>query len=593
MLVDGMRFAGNRYSTQTNNVESIQVLKGPSSILYGRGAVGGSINLIRKKPQATPVYDFMYRDGRFNSHQVAGGATGPIDSRNHFLYRLDVAFDHSDGWRDAGADRFNLSPSLTWNIAENARLTVREVFNRDRFDGDGGVPLNITTLPNYRSDLRFSLPQDRVLVKDSQTQALFSANLSSRWEFRNNFKVQRTSDRYFVTEGVYGDPANNEVFREPLDFHHTRTPVQNQAEMVGFLDGFGRHNLLFGYEYFNDSYRTDVTAGDDPDCICGYWWLTIEPMNISTLAENNPPLDVNTIGRQTWVDDRVHGVYWQDQIDVLPQLKLNVGGRFDDYTRRVDRQYLVDPLNQFPDGLFQLQAIDQRAYTYRAGAVYEPRYDHQIYFGTASSYTPVRSIAPNGSQLDPSTARNYEVGYRWQGFDGRINTSAAFYYITRNNVGVPATVTTILQVGEQQAKGFDLDINTVLPWRSHLLINYGYNHTRYADADDIGLTGLRPRFVPNHTANAWLRKDFASGLNASLGLRYVGSQFVNNGNTTLLGGYTVASGAIGFRRERWEWSLNAENLFNRQRYFLPGHFSNNVFPGQPINVFTTIRFRTR
>jgi iron complex outermembrane receptor protein len=357
----------------------------------------------------------MYRGGRFNSHQVAGGATGLIDSRSHFLYRLDASFDHSDGWRHAGADRFNVSPSLTWNITESARLTVREVFNRDSFDGDGGVPFNITNLPSYRSDLRFSLPQDRVLVKDSQTQALFSANLSSIWELRNSFMVQHTSDRYFVTEGVYGDPDNNLVFREPLDFHHTRTPVQNQTEVLGFLNGFGRHNLLFGYEYYDDSYRTDVTAGDDPDCTCGYWWITIAPMDITTLEETNPPLDIDTIARQTFVDDRVHSVYWQDQIDVLPRLKLNVGGRFDDYSRRVDRMYLLDPLDMFQDGRFELLALDQSAYTYRAGVVYAPRYDHQLYFGTASSYTPVREIPTNGQPLDPSTARNYEVGYRWQG----------------------------------------------------------------------------------------------------------------------------------------------------------------------------------
>jgi iron complex outermembrane receptor protein len=595
LLVDGMRFAGNRYSTQTNNVESIQVLKGPSSILYGRGAVGGAINIIRKKPQPSPAYDFTYRGGRFNSHQVAGGATGPIDSRNHVLYRLDASFDHSNGWRHAGTDRVNVSPSLTWNIAESARLTIREVFNRDRFDGDGGVPLNITTLPSYRPDLRFSLPQDRVLVQDSQTQALFNVNLSSNWELRENFMVQRTSDRYFVTEGVYGDPANNLVYREPLDFHHTRTPIQNQAELVGSLNlnGLGRHNLLFGYEYFDDDYRTDVTAGDDPDCTCGYWWLTIEPIDITTLVENNPPLDISTIARQTFVTDRIHSLYWQDQIDILPQLKLNVGGRFDDYSQRVDRLYLLDPFDMFPDGRYRLRTLDQSAYTYRAGFVYAPRYDHQLYFGTASSYTPVRDVPANGAPLDPSTARNYEVGYRWQGWDGRVNTSVAFYYTMRNNIGVAQNATTVLQVGEQRSKGIDLDVNTDVGGRTHLIFNYGYNHSRYADADDVGLTGLQPRFAPNHTANAWLRKDWRWGVNTSLGARYVGHQFVTDDNSTTLGGYTVLSGAVGLHRDQWEWSLNAENLFNRERYFLPGHYSNLVFPGPPINVFTTIRLRFR
>jgi len=587
VLVDGMRFQGNRYATQTNNLQSIEVLKGPSSILYGRGAVGGAINLIRKKPEPTPAYEFQYRGGRFNTHQVAGGATGPVTANGGLLYRLGASYEHADGWRDAGADRLNLTPSLTWNIAEGVRLTIHQTFNRDRFDGDGGVPLNITGLPSYEPGLRFSLPQDNVLVKDSQTQATFSVTLAPNWEFRNGFLVQKTSDRYFVTEGLYGDPDNNEVFREPLDFHHHRTPIQNQAELAGHFGGFGQHHVILGYDYQRDDYRTDVTAGDDPDCTCGYWWITIAPMNISTLQETQPRLDVDTIARKTFVNENFHSFFWQDQIDILPQLKINIGGRVDDYHRDRHRIFTDDPNNRVG-----IQERNQTAYTYRAGVVYAPRYDHQIYFGTSSAFSPVRDIPEDGTELDPRTARNYEVGHRWQGLGGRVDTNLAFYYIIQDNVNFLERGLTFVQVGEQRSKGIDLEVNTDLGSRMHLRMNYGYTQPQFTDADDLGLTGFLPRYVPKHTTKVWLRKDFASGFNASIGTRYVGPQFATTDNTTRIGGYTVFSGAVGYRAERlWEWSLNAENLFNRERYFLPGHFSNQVFPGQPINVSSTIRLR--
>ena len=580
VLLDGMRKGGNRYATQTNNLESVEVLKGPSSVLYGRGAVGGTINLVRKKPQAVRAYDFSYRAGRFNTHQIAGGATGAVADSSRVLYRLDSSLEFSDGWRGAGADRFNLSPALTWLMGDSARLTVHQTFVRDRFDGDGGVPLNIVGLPGYQPELRFSLPQDRVLVEDSQTQLLFNGNVSSSWEFRNSVQFQRTSDRYFVTEGVYGDPENNQVFREPLDFHHIRRPVQSQSEVVGRLDRFLTHNLLFGYEFQRDKYRTEVTAGDDPDCLCGYWWLTIAPMNISTLAETQPPLDIDTIERVTFVNDRIHSFYWQDQIDVAPQVKVNVAGRFDDYDRTVDR------VGGLP---FTAQRRDQTSYSYRAGLVYAPRHDQQLYAATSSSFTPVTTVPPDGSQLDPSTARNIEAGHRWRGWNGRVDTNLAVYRITRNNVTVQESVVSFLQIGEQTAKGVDLDVNTDLGGRTYLIFNYGFAEPRFEDADD--LNGLMPRFVPKHTVNAWLRKDFASGFNAAFGARYVGEQFVNTANTTRLDGYTIFAGAIGYRTSGWEWSLNAENLFDKEDYFLPGHFSNLVFPGPPINVTSTVRFR--
>jgi len=97
LLVDGMRLQGNRINSQLNNVEQIDVLKGPSSILYGGQALSGAVNVIRKKPEATPAYDLFYRVGRFNTHQVGGGATGQVFGLDRLLYRADVSYENTDG----------------------------------------------------------------------------------------------------------------------------------------------------------------------------------------------------------------------------------------------------------------------------------------------------------------------------------------------------------------------------------------------------------------------------------------------------------------------------------------------------------------
>ena len=100
-------------------------MKGPSSVLYGRGAVGGAINLVRKKPQALKAFDVSYRGGRFNTHQLAAGATGAVAGNDRVLYRADASFESSDGWRRAGADRLNISPSLTVLLPGSSRLTSK------------------------------------------------------------------------------------------------------------------------------------------------------------------------------------------------------------------------------------------------------------------------------------------------------------------------------------------------------------------------------------------------------------------------------------------------------------------------------------
>ena len=582
MLIDGMRFFGNRTATQTNNIQAVEVLKGPNSILYGRGAVGGSINIIRKKPQAARAVDLMYRGGRFNTHQIAADATGTVGGNERVLYRAGLGFEASEGWRSAGADRFNASPSLTFLLGDRARLTAMQTFVRDRFDGDGGVPLAIVGRPAYRPDLNFSLPQDRVLLEDSQSQVFFNATISSGWEFRNSVQVQRSSDQYFVTEGVYGSDDSDEVFREPLDFHHIRRPIQNQTELVGRLTGFGTHNLLFGYEVQRDKFRTEVTAGDDPDCLCGYWYATIPSMDIRTMQETlTTPLDLNDIERTTSVSDRLHSGTVQDQIDLGPQVKVNLGWRVDRYHRNVTR------VGGFP---FVPQEKKQTAHSYRVGLVYAPRFDQQFYVASSSSFTPVNTIPLNGEQLEPSTARNVEVGHRWQGWNGRVDTNVAVYHAVRNNIRLQQTALVADQVGEQKSKGVDLDINTDLGGRTSLIFNYGFSAPRFNDPGNA-VDGRVPRVVPRHNANMWIRKDFASGFHGAFGFRHLGEQFGNNSNSIVLDGYTLASGAIGFHTRQWDWSLNAENLFNKDDYFFPGHFGNNAFPGPPINVTTTIQLR--
>jgi iron complex outermembrane recepter protein len=169
-----------------------------------------------------------------------------------------------------------------------------------------------------------------------------------------------------------------------------------------------------------------------------------------------------------------------------------------------------------------------------------------------------------------------------------VDTTAAVYFVSRDNVTVQQSVISFIQVGEQTSKGLDLDINTDLGGQAHLVFNYGLATPEFKEGT---LGGKIPRFAPKHNVNLWLRKDWAAGINAGFGLRYLAEQWGDNDNTQRLDDYTIFSGAIGYRTPRWEWSLNAENLFNNDDYFLPGHFGNNAFPGQPINVTTTVRLK--
>lgn len=581
MLVDGMKLEGNRYNTQLNNVQSVEVLKGPSSILYGGSALGGAINIIRKKPQGTRAYDFMYRGGRFNTHTVGGGATGPLVG-DKLLYRLDSSYDYTDGWRTAGSRRFNVSPSVTWLMGERARLTVHQTFNKDRFDGDGGLPVSLINTPGFDLSHRFSTPQDFGKVGDSMTHVLFNASLSPTWEFRDGFLLRRTSDEYYVTEGVYHSPGDPLVEREALYFHHTRRPTLNQADVVGRFNLAGMHHtLLLGHEYQDVYTLTDVHNGDG-----GLEFLN--PVSLSNLQETGPAVTNFPVFRKTYQANRINAFYWQDQIDVTKKLKINVGGRFDDFRR--DRHRI---LTAAPNDRIGVQTRNQQPYTYRAGIVYSPQGSHQIYFNSASSFTPSTVIPANLAELDPQTGRSFEVGHRWQSSGGRIQTSVALYHLELNGTTFRENLISVIQAGQQRARGVDIDINADLGRGTRLTANYGFTNPIFTDFDteDGDFTGNQPRFVQRHAANVWLNKSWRSGFITSIGMRYMGPMFTNNENTIRMGGWTTFSGSAGYRKDRWEWTVNAENLLNRARYFTGSDYSDQLYPGSPINVFSTIRFR--
>jgi iron complex outermembrane receptor protein len=498
------------------------------------------------------------------------------------LYRIDGSYSSSRGWRDAGAKRLNVSPSLTWLANERFRITVHQTLNRDDFDGDGGVAVALTTSPLFNPKRRFSLPDDFTLIEDSQTQVLANASLTSGWEFRNSFLMRRTSEEYFVTEGVYFNPATNEVPREALYFHHTRRPYVNQAELVGRVNtGNLRHTLLFGYDFRNFFTRTDVTAG-------GGFYDSLTPIDLDDPRETNPPIRDFPIVRKTHVTNRINAFFVQDQIDLLENLKVNVAGRFDDFDRDRHRIFTADP-----DTKTGIQERNQTAFTYRAGLVYSPVGTHQFYFNANSSFTPVFDIPADGSELEPQTGRGYEVGYRWKGWDNRVETTLGVYRIEQNNLTFSDGLTSVVQAGQQISKGIDLDINARLGSRTNMLVNYGYTEPRFEEfvSDGTDYTGLRPRFAQKHAVNSWFTQGWGPNVTTSLGVRYVGPMFTNNENTVRLGGWTTMNAALGFRQGHWEWTINAENLLNRKRYFLPSDYSNQVYPGPRINVFSTIRFR--
>jgi iron complex outermembrane recepter protein len=602
LYIDGMTLTGNRPQTQLDNIEEVQVLKGPNAVLYGGAGAsqGGMVNIIRKKPQATRTADLLYRTGRFGRNDIAAGTSGSIFGMERLLYRADVGYAHSDGWRDAGANRLNGSPDLLWLINNRMRISFNESFSRDRYDMDAGVPVGVLAIPGFPLDRRFNPPQDFQKFRSWQNQIVFSANLTNRLEFRNSFFHARSNDQYLDAETLSYSAALNQVNRTELYYMHHRRPMQNQTDILGTYDFLGmRHKFMIGYDYEDQYNYTDRTTPVGTTSISN---IVLAPINLTAFlspgfVDPSTPQTSFPIARRDHTNQAINAAYWQDQINVTKRLRINVAGRYDDWKRRAHN----DP---YVNGVFASQGPDtgqvhQTAYDYRAGAVYTLFGGYELYFSSANSFHPVNTIPSDNSVLLPGRSTSYEAGQKWQAFHRRLNVSAAYRRILYYNLLIPLGAGLYDQAGKSDANVADLDIDGDLGRGFRVKAVYGYALSRYDEyktsATGADLAGKMLVYAPRNTGKLWLTKQWRVGENASLsssiGARYMGWEFLNTTNTTRVGGFTTFTGAVGLHRKRYDLTVNAENLLGRQRYFVSQINGSQLYPGQSANVFATIRYR--
>jgi len=348
-----------------------------------------------------------------------------------------------------------------------------------------------------------------------------------------------------------------------------------------------KHTVVAGYEYQDFYNFTDRAASRS---------VNISPINLTTRLDTFQPFADFPLSRVDYFTNRIDAFFWQDFIHLSKRLRLNIGGRLDDY-RRIARN---DP---YTNGVLASRGAElrrnQAAYTYRAGLTYLLAENQQVYFSSSSSFQPVTNIPADGRELVPETGRAFEIGHRIQAFGGRFKVDTALYQIKRQNVVIGLPNAQFEQAGQQSSKGLDLDINGNIGKGIRLIANYGYTLPRFdnffASSRTVNLSGFRPRLTQRHATNLWLTKAFNNGLTVSAGQRYLSSMFSDNANTAnwKLGGFTTFSGAVSYRRRFYQLALNADNLFNRNRYFVAGIYDGQVYPGAPINISATLRLYFR
>lgn len=555
-------------SVDSANIERIEVLRGPASVLFGQVEPGGIINVVTKQPLAFSYYSVDASAGNYEFYRASADLSGPLSQNDSLLYRLNLAYQNSDSFRDLNfTERVFAAPVVTWNINDQTSLTFDAEYLRNNylFDrglpsiGNGPAPIPISRLVG----LPESIYDDSTLRIGYKLEHVFSEN----WQLRNalSFVDGRSAGIYAIGGSALIDDKFSPIFIGREDFR--RRTYTLQAELEGrFNTGSIAHRPLIGIELRRNTW--DYTSFDVSDPIL---------LDIFNPNYNVPFPEIPTEETFSYSTRRdTLGIYLQDQITLLENLHLLVGGRFDAFQRSDDLS-----------GSLEEESLS--AFSPRVGIVYQPVEPVSLYANYATSFQPDRFFGRSGSgdPFEPTRGTQYEVGIKVDIGESLSATLAAFQ-ITKTNVVTVDSIDPdlLIQVGEQRSQGVELELSgEILPgW--NIITSYAYTDAITSQDNNIPI-GNRISNVPEHAASLWTTYEIQNGnldgLGFGLGIYYTGDRFADLDNTSTLPGYVRADSAVYYNRDNWRLGLNIRNLFNTT-YYETAQSRNIIYPGAPLTV---------
>lgn len=572
----------------TPNLERVEVLRGPSSVLFGQGDPGGTVNVVTKQPLDTPLYKIEYQTGQFNLRRPSIDFTSPFDINNPEKggYRLTGSYEWSDSFKDFEERRsFFISPVVKLINTDKTQLTAELEYGRyESFGTAPELPALGTVLDNPNGKIDSSVNLGEPSIAKSETRATRIAyklkhQFNDNWQIANEFLFANTDvpvSTSIISSSLL--PDGRTLDRIVLENPNTLTNLNINTNVLGkFKTGSIEHELLVGVEFSQDTIDDKIDLRFiDP----------IDIFNPQYSPESFGDFPSNFENNKTKTDSI--SIYLQDQISFNKNLILVLGGRFD-----IAKQ-------NFEDRIKENQSFERQdeAFSPRVGIVYKPAENISLYGSYTRSFKPVpgreTSRDPNtnslisGDPFEPERSTQYEVGIKTD-LNNQISTTLSLFHLERTNVAeqAPNDPLGFQQTGKQRSQGVELSVTgEILPgW--NILTSYAFTDTEISE-DDSFPEGNQLRNVPKHAASLWTTYQIQSGslegLGLGLGLFYVGERQGDLNNSFSLPNYLRTDATLFYKRDRFAASLNFQNLFD-VNYYQGARDNLRVVPGAPFTVF--------
>ncbi|MFS4416751.1 TonB-dependent siderophore receptor [Maribacter sp. 2307ULW6-5] len=627
-LVNGMRAFTSFWSPQLiPHIERVEVIKGPASALFGNASPGGTINRVTKKPLREERQSITASVGSFNTFRTLADFTGPMTKDNTLLYRLNIGYENTDGFRDLQFGRnLVLAPSFSFLPTEDTRLNFDIVYqdSQGRLDrgqavfGNGDLnstpitkslsaandfldEINLTATVSLQHNFTDNITFNSVYMRSSYDEDLLEHRTSNRFAALGDGGIDEESVamRVFIRKRAWDNNSFNNYFNFDFDlgdvsnkllvghdyFQQELQPGGSQLEARSYLLQNGGATNVFNPDNIDD-YVLD--ANGNPATNVGHFNLTSPTAN-GLRDMSDYVYRTRTFGQFL---QRSHGVYLQNQAE-FGNFKFLVGLR---------QEFFRDFINYNSE---TEETLEQQAFLPRVGLVYTLNENVNLYGTWVQGYQPQSAadiINPDaGGPFDPLVSELFEVGAKSDWFNGRLNASLAFYLLTQNgelyNADDATNPDRLVQIGEEEAKGFELDISGSITQNWSLVAGYAFNDATFTESDDPAEIGRQKPNAPRHMANVWtkyiLSEGRYKGLGFGLGYNYVAERFgsivASNANPTEFPAYGLFDAALYYNLNKVQIQLNFNNVFNKT-HWVGGYDFIRAFPGAPRNIMTTVSY---
>lgn len=616
LYLDGMRDRG-QYYRDTFAVEQIEVLMGPSSMLFGRGSTGGVINQVLKKPslkEATELSASLTSNG-----MLRGTADINLPTSEAEAFRLALMFQEGKPTTRNQTEvlDFGLAPSYKFGIGTATETTFYALLQQNRDKVDYGLP-NLMGYPaNVDRNNAYGFSDDRtdqtIASLGATVDHKFSNTLSLRNQTQFNYVNTNARETAPNAVGIVGAGGFTAVTNTgvPLDQLYVRRQshdrnifdisVYNQTEVTTTFDTASlKHTLLTGVElgyenYYNQNYFRNGTCNgvalQGANATTGY----VDCTSLTAPSSGASPGNVaQRIGNLATAQAWTFAGYFNDTVQIIPEVKLVGGVRYDVYAAQIG-----NTINSLNTGGSTTLAYAEQTTTYpslRGGAIFQPDQQQSYYVSYSTSFNPsleqLVSTTGVSQPLPPEQNEAYEVGTKIDFLKGNLALTGALFQITKYNARSQNADNTFAASGTTRVKGVRLGVAGRITDEWQVFGGYTYLDARIIDGIGAGTTGMVPLNTPRDSANLWTTYTIKETYEIGGGVTYLGQRYANNTNTVSASEFYRFDATAAYRQPTYDLRLNVFNLTNAM-YFdqLVSSDGGRAVPGSGLTGMLTYTHR--